>query len=208
MDILKIGELKNTSNMVVSDAITSLPHYVIGASLDENLYIDITSNNNWMNICIGMKDYLFCRNQVKMRTYVIGFDNLSLIEQKTAAMHFATEKENRDKVFTDAEQYSWWSNFMSFAKDARVRRWVEAKIHMAYVLPINDSIDLAKTTNELSYNFTEYGIEAYAIDGVTGLYDWLQSTGEYSGSTGFASKSYWNQGYEDKIIEIIRDGIY
>ena len=90
----------------------------------------------------------------------------------------------------------------------RKKRWHAAKGYISFTLPLADSIDLGKKTNELSNEYIIYGIEDYASDGVAGLFDWLENTNIYSGGTGYSGQTYWTQTDQDKMMSILRDGIY
>lgn len=210
--LLKIGEIK-TKPTTLNDG--GNPYYVFSGSIDTNLYEDITSNKNWMEIGKNNYDLLFCRNQVMSWTYAkttaIGqpFSGLTLEDQQWAAKVFAVDKTERESVYTENELLGFWKEFVHNAAIVRGKRWEEAKGLVSYKLSISDSIDLAKSTDSLSNEYITYGIEDYTIDGVDGLFNWLEGTGPtYSGGTGFESKSYYSTGLTQSIMTILRDGIY
>jgi hypothetical protein len=197
---MKIGKIINEPTMLVEAGQTSIAYYVIADTLDTNLYYDITSNMSWITIGRGFYDYLACRKQIMIRTATLGFDNLSLDEQKAASEHFAVGKASRDLVHSEAEQLVNWNIFVVESQRIRQERWVKAKGYISYQLAPVDSTDLALNTETLSKNFVEYGIEALAIDGVSGLYDWL--TDVYPG------KTYYNSTHKDNIMSILTTGTY
>jgi hypothetical protein len=205
MSILKIGQLTTKPSKLDQ---TTNPYWSFSGSLDTNIYTDITSNKNWMGVGQKHYDYLFCRNQVMMRTAVIGFSALTTEEKEIAAEHFAVGDTERSEVFTTQEQQTNWNEFILNAEKTRNKRWREAKGYISYNLPFIDSIDLGKKTNELSNEYIIYGIEDKDSDGVAGLFDWLENKHEYSGGTGFSGQTYWTQEHQDKIMSILRDGIY
>ena len=198
--MLKIGQrIQQIDVLIASDTYVD-PLYVVSETLDEAEYIDITSNLAWMTIGLSFYDYLACRKQVMYRTAVIGFGNLSLEEQKVASQYFAVSKENRDLVHTEAEQMAYWNIFVVNSKNIREERWVKAKGYISYLLSPADSTDMALNTETLSKNFVEYGIESLAIDGVSGIYDWLTDV--------FPTKAYYNETYKNNVLSILQTGTY
>lgn len=212
MGPLKIGELTIKPTMLTTGA-TSNQMFVFSGALDTNLYTDITSNKNWMNVGAQMYDYLFCRNQVMTWTAINsaalgGFSALTQTDKEVAACNYAVGATERASVYSDAELSSYWGDFIGKAKISRESRWVAAKAYISYILPMPDSIDLAKSTNSLSNEYKTYGIESFADDGTDGLFDWLENTNSFSGGTGYNGKSYWTQEHQDKMMEILKDGLY
>lgn len=201
MEILKIGKYKLIPTDTLSEiGLESIPNYVVGEVIDDNLYYDITSNENWMTIGLSFMDYLACRNQIKYRTAIIGFDNLPLSEQLIAAKNFVVVKSDRDKVLTEQEQVNEWEWFVIFSREQRLKRWDKAKAYISYVLTPAQSVEVALESESYSKNFIEYGIESLSIDGVTGLYDWLENN--------FILKSYFNETYKNNILSILQKGFY
>lgn len=205
MSLVRIGEitvkptkLNNTGN----------PYYSFSGTLDTNIYTDITSNKNWMEIGKTHYDFLYCRNQVMTWTAINGFNNLSQEEKEIASSIFAVGKTERDSIHTEEEQMLNWQDFIEQSQYAREKRWKAAKAYISYVLNPANGLDIAKSTNQLSDDYIIYGIEDQSSDGLPGLFDWLDNTSIYSGGTGFSGKSYWAQEYEDNILKILRDGIY
>lgn len=198
--MLKIGKIINEPTSLAEAGSPIVEYYVISENLDLNLYNDITSNEAWMTIGISFYDYLFCRKQVMYRTAAIGFANLSLEEKKYASEHFAVSKADRDTVHTEEEQLNNWEVFVQTSQRVRLERWVKAKGYISYHLNPVDSTDMALSTETLSKNFIEYGIESLAIDGVTGIYDWLEND--------YLNKSYYNETYKNNILLILQTGFY
>lgn len=176
------------------------PYYVFSGSLDTNIYQDITSNSNWISIGVKSYDYLFCRKQVMMWTSVNGFSGLTLGEKQIAIQNFTVGKSDRDTIYSDGEQKEFWEVFVENSQKARERRWKAAKAYISYLLTPADSTDLALATETLSKNYIEYGIESLAIDGVNGLHDWLENV--------YPSKGYYVEEHKNKIMDILKDGIY
>lgn len=195
--LLKIGK-RIQQQVLLSDILP--PEFVISDTIDTNVYTDVTSNQNWMSVGVNIYDYLFCRNQVKMLTYVTGFSAMTIEEKRVAATVFAVGSTERSEVFTIEENESNWSVFVEKSLNCRLERWNKAKSYISYLLPPIDSTDLALSTEALSKNYIEYGIESLAIDGVTGLYDWLEND--------FTLKSYYNETYKNNIISILQEGFY
>lgn len=197
--MLKIGKLKNIPTQLVEAGQTQ-QMYVVGETLDTDNYDDITSNVNWMTIGLDFGDYLACRYQVRVRTATVGFDNLSIEDQKCASEHFVVAKSDRDKVHTELEQKANWDIFVIFSREQRLKRWDKAKAYMSYVLSPAESLDVALGAEGYSKNYIEYGIESTAIDGVPGIYDWLE--------TDFAAKPYYNETYKNNVLSILQTGTY
>ena len=205
MSLIRIGEITDKPTRLTN---TGVPYYSFSGALDTNIYTDITSNKNWMEIGKTHYDFLFCRNQIMTWTAINGFNNLSQEEKEIASSNFAVGKTERDAVHTEQEQMDNWQSFIEQSQDARELRWKAAKAYISYVLSPINGLDIAKSTNTLSDDYIIYGIEDFASDGLPGLFDWLDGTSSYSGGTGFPGKPYWTQEYEDNILKILRDGIY
>ena len=144
------------------------------------------------------------------KTTAIGqpFSGLTLEDQQWAARVYAVGQTERESVFSEEELKGYWKDFIITANNTRKIRWEEAKSTVSFYLATADSIDLAKSTNSLSNEYVTYGIEEYAADGVDGIFDWVEGTAGFSGGTGFDAKSYYTTDLRDKIMEILRDGIY
>lgn len=209
--LLKIGEIIDKPTKL---NVGQNPYYVFSGSLDTNIYQDITSNKNWMEVGKNYYDYLFCRNQVMqwthVKTVVMGnpFSGLTQEDQEYAAMHYAVGQTERESVFPENKLKDFWKEFIITANKTRQKRWEEAKGMISFYLSITDSIDLAKSTNSLSNEYVTYGIEEYSADGVDGIFDWVESKAGFSGGTGFDTKSYYTTNLRDDIMIILRDGIY
>jgi hypothetical protein len=212
MSLIRIGQITTTPSKL---SVNNTQFYIFtGATFDDGKvepgksYTEITSNKNWMDIGSNYYDYLFCRNQVMIWTAVSGWGNLTTEEKEVAAKHFAVGPTERAEVYSNEELQNFWNDFIIIAEATRNTRWHEAKGYISYTLPLSDSIDLGKKTDTLSNEYLIYGIEDYTGDGVAGLFDWLGSTNIYSGGTGFNGQTYWTQTDEDKIMKILRDGLY
>lgn len=198
--MLKIGKIINEPTTLAEAGVQIIPYYVISEVLDTEVYQDITSNENWMNIGISFYDYLYCRKQVMYRTAVIGFNNLNTPEKECASKNFSVGKTDRSTVHSESEQLAYWEIFVEKSQKIRLERWVKAKGYISFHLEPVDSTDLAFSTETLSKNFVEYGIESLAIDGVSGLYDWLIDV--------YPTKTYYNETHKNNIMSILMEGYY
>jgi hypothetical protein len=217
MSLLRIGEIKIKPTKL-SD--TGRSYYIFtGATFDGpkgtvgDYYDEITSNESWMTIGVKHYDYSFCRNQVMTWTAVNSFSALTTEEQIVAATHFAVGDVERASVLTDEEQQLAWSELVQQTRKARQLRWDAAKAYISYTLDMPDSIDLGKSTTDLTNDYITYGVESFAEDGVNGLFDYLENTSDYAGSggnslDGYVEKPYWNQVDQDKMMDILRNGNY
>jgi hypothetical protein len=204
--MIKIGRRIEKQTTVATSDTVIVPYIVFSGTVNTEIYKDVTSNDSWIDIGTNHYDYLYCRNQIIIRTATIGFSGLTNdLERQVAARNFAVGSTDRLSVYTDTELKSFWSDFILKSEKTRLSRWLLAKDYISYVLPLSDSIDMAKTTNELSNEYVKYGIESLSEDGVDGLYDWVEGTGIYTGS-GFSTKSYWTQGHQDVIIGFLKNG--
>lgn len=208
----KIGRFKQSFEGIVAypdPKIIPDPYYVIAESIDESKYDDITNNFSWSTVGIGHKDYQFVRNQIMLRTAIVGFDNLPSLEEKQVASEFyAVGPNDRIKVHTLSEQESFWKDFVNNMQLSRAKRWEAARMHISFNFNITDSIAVSKDTKDLSYDYLTYGIESYALDGVVGLFDYLDGTYSYSAGTSFSSYTSWNQTIHNKINNTLKYGIY
>jgi len=199
MPSLKIGKLKQEQITISNYNEITNQYYAISETLDLDLYYDITSNISWMTIGRNFYDYGFCRNEIKILTNTIGFGNLKdLEEQKCASQYFVVSKINRDLVHTELDQEKNWGNLIVETKRNREERWSKAKSYISYILQPIYSTDLALSTETLSKNFIEYGVESIIKDNVTGLFDWLNDT--------YPTKTYFTQLHKDKLISILSIG--
>ena len=200
MELLKIGELKTKRTTLLSDGESYNPEFIVTNNLDTELYNDITSNVNWFRHGINYYDYLFCRKQIMFRTAIIGFSSMTQDDKVVASKVFAVGKSDRDTVHTENEQINNWDTFVLVSQKTRQQRWGKAKSYISYLLNPIDSTDLALSTETYSKNYIEYGIEALDIDGVNGLYDWLNND--------FTQKTYYNETYKNNILYILQYGFY
>lgn len=176
------------------------PIYQIKETLDAD-YFDITNVQHAFEIEELNKDFLYRRDIAIQHVITVGgFDNLEENCKTIAAKYFCVGKTDRDKVLTETQQEDNWSIFTQESEYARGLRWIKAKDFASYRLSIVDSTDLATSTLTLNTKFVEYGIESLAVDGVSGLFDWVKGEGEYSG-TGFTSKTYYTTELRDGIMD-------
>jgi len=208
--ILKIGKLrKNPMQLVTSIEQVADPYYIINEIIDETKYEDITSNLNWSTIGIGHKDYQFVRNQIALRTATIGFYQLpNNDERRIASEFFAVSYDDRKTINTDKEQELNWGSFVYNVQESRKKRWDAARLLLSYYFPREDSIRVSYETKNISDDYLVYGIESYELDGVVGLFDYLEGTYSYSATTSFSSVTSWNETIHNKVINIIKYGIY
>ena len=207
MEQLRIG-YRIEEQTVLADAGSTLPSlYEFGKTLSTNLYYDITSNYNWLNIGQTTYDFNFCRNQISILTSTAGWSGLTTEEKKVAAQVFVVDKPQRDEVLTENEQFNFWGDLVRNSQTSRFKRWEAAKNYISYNLsPINAS-DLGKSTSELCNDYINYNIITLVKDGISGLFDYLKGEGDFVGS-GFPSKAYWTQTLQEILLDILENGNY
>ena len=205
MSLIRIGEITIKPTKLNN---TGKPYYSFSGTLDTNIYTDITSNKNWMEIGKNYYDFIFCREQVMTWTAINGFSALTQQEKVIASTVFAVDKVDRDQVHTEEEQKLNWNEFVLNSQNAREKRWKVAKGYISYYLTPPDSWDIAQTTDQLSNDYIVYGIKENAVDGIDGLFDWIGNTSSYSGGTGFNGKSYYSDEYRDNLLDILKYGNY
>lgn len=205
MELLRIGEITIKPTKLNN---TGVPYYSFSGTLDTNIYTDITSNKNWLEIGSGNYDYIFCREQIMGWTAAIGFSGLTQEEKEIASMTFSVSKSDRDSVHTEKQQMEFWETLVSFSQNTREKRWKAAKSYISYYLTPPASWDIAQTTDKLSNDYIIYGIREYSTDGIDGLFDWIGNTSSYSGGTGFSGKAYYSDEYRDNLLNILKNGIY
>ena len=182
MEQLRIG-YRIEEQTVLADAGSTLPSlYEFGKTLRTNLYYDITSNYNWLNIGQTTYDFNFCRNQISILTSTAGWSGLTTEEKKVAAQVFVVDKQQRDEVLTENEQFNFWGDLVRNSQTSRFKRWEAAKNYISYNLsPINAS-DIGKSTSELCNDYINYNIITLVKDGISGLFDYLKGEGDFVGS--------------------------
>lgn len=207
MEQLRIG-YRIEEQTVLADAGSTLPSlYEFGKTLRTNLYYDITSNYNWLNIGQTTYDFNFCRNQISILTSTAGWSGLTTEEKKVAAQVFVVDKQQRDEVLTENEQFNFWGDLVRNSQTSRFKRWEAAKNYISYNLsPINAS-DIGKSTSELCNDYINYNIITLVKDGISGLFDYLKGEGDFVGS-GFPSKAYWTQTLQENLLDILENGNY
>jgi len=207
MEQLKIGEIKVKQTRLVSDGQVLPAYYEFSETLDLTTYNDITSNYNWFNIGPINYDFNFCRNQISLFTNSVVWSGLTIEEKKVASQVFVVDKQKRDEVLTENEQFIFWGDLVRNSQISRIKRWEAAKNYISYnITPINAS-DLGKSTSELCNDYINYNIITKVKDGISGLFDYLKGEGDFTGS-GFPSKPYWTQPLQDKLLDILENGNY
>ena len=154
------------------------------------------------------KDYLFQRTC--SMGYMTGsnktFSDLDDINKQYAAQNFIVSKEDRDTLYTDAEQESYWSIYITKAQEARQTRWNKVKSYVSYRLTKDQSNEIADDTIVLNEKYIYYGIESKALDNIDGLFDYVEGTAAYS-SSGFPSKPYYTTELRDGVMNFL-NGTY
>ena len=207
MEQLRIGYRIEEQTILAGEGSTLPSLYEFGKTLRTNLYYDITSNYNWLNIGQTTYDFNFCRNQISILTSTAGWSGLTTEEKKVAAQVFVVDKPQRDEVLTENEQFNFWGDLVRNSQTSRFKRWEAAKNYISYNLsPINAS-DLGKSTSELCNDYINYNIITLVKDGISGLFDYLKGEGDFVGS-GFPSKAYWTQTLQENLLDILENGNY
>jgi hypothetical protein len=184
-----------------------LPTFQMKEVLDPD-YLDITNVYHWFKLEELEKDFLYRRTQaISYIVSVGGFDNLDELNQSYAAKNYCVGPSDRIKLFTESEQEEYWYHFVINSEQCRKERWDKAKAFVSFRLSVTDSTDISLTTTQLNENYIKYGIESNSSDGNDGLIDWLESTGSYSGGTGFSSKTYYTEELKNGIIDRL-NGLY
>ena len=207
MEQLRIGYRIEDQTVLAGEGSTLPSLYEFGKTLRTNLYYDITSNYNWLNIGQTTYDFNFCRNQISILTSTAGWSGLTTEEKKVAAQVFVVDKPQRDEVLTENEQFNFWGDLVRNSQTSRFKRLEAAKNYISYNLsPINAS-DLGKSTSELCNDYINYNIITLVKDGISGLFDYLKGEGDFVGS-GFPSKAYWTQTLQENLLDILENGNY
>ena len=207
MEQLRIGYRIEEQTVLAGEGSTLPSLYEFGKTLRTNLYYDITSNYNWLNIGQTTYDFNFCRNQISILTSTAGWSGLTTEEKKVAAQVFVVDKPQRDEVLTENEQFNFWGDLVRNSQTSRFKRWEAAKNYISYNLsPINAS-DIGKSTSELCNDYINYNIITLVKDGISGLFDYLKGEGDFVGS-GFPSKAYWTQTLQENLLDILENGNY
>ena len=207
MEQLRIGYRIEDQTVLAGEGSTLPSLYEFGKTLRTNLYYDITSNYNWLNIGQTTYDFNFCRNQISILTSTAGWSGLTTEEKKVAAQVFVVNKQQRDEVLTENEQFNFWGDLVRNSQTSRFKRLEAAKNYISYNLsPINAS-DLGKSTSELCNDYINYNIITLVKDGISGLFDYLKGEGDFVGS-GFPSKAYWTQTLQENLLDILENGNY
>lgn len=210
---MKIGHLKSHDPDMVYDANSFTdPVYVFEESLDSAKYDDITSLANFERL--GKMHFDVKRVMTYMKAHVAGagFENLSEAEKTVACRYFLVENATVAQYLSETEMAEAWKTLNTETKAARQKRWDAVFDYVSLNLPKAYGFDLAFTADAmgLTGNYLTYGLESNEIDGVDGLWDYIEGTSGFAGSpgTGFPSKPYWTQALQDGIMAILRDGAY
>ena len=194
MSYLKIGKYygENENN----------PTYQIKETLDSD-YLDVSNVYHWFSLqeLLG-KDFLYYRTGAL--GHIVnngGFAALSDIDKELASKYFCVSKTDRDTIHNDETQESNWFDFVVNSETCRLGRWNKAKSFASFRLSPTDSTDLAITTALLNEKYIKYGVETLSVDGSSGLYDWVNGTGDYSDGSGFSSKLYYTLELKNGIID-------
>ena len=190
----------------------------IVSETDIENYEDITSIENWDKLCTFIdKDFLFIRQRMKdildvgnvdkNGDYSTYSDRMTFIEGQISSRYFLINKSKRDIYLSEQEQTFWWGLLVEKSQQSRSLRWEKAKTYISYKLDAQTSSDLAISTSELCNNYINYNIISKAKDDVSGLFDYLRGIEDYS-TTGYPSKTYWNQQDQDKLLDILENGNY
>jgi hypothetical protein len=192
---MKIGKLTGRQD---------LSEYQIKEILDLD-YVDITSVYHWFKIENLEKDFLYRRSMAMV--YIQskgGFDNLSDIDKAYAAKNYCVGPIDRNKLFNQSEQEEHWYHFVINSEKCRKERWDKAKSFASFRLSPSNSSDLAISTSSLNEKYIKYGIESVNDDNNDGLFDWLNSSANYSLGGGFSEKSYYSDELRDGIINKLK----
>jgi hypothetical protein len=208
---------KEIFNWTISDLNGNKPWIVSQSELPN--YADISSIENWDNLSNQIdKDYLFIRQRIKELvndfTYIdkngverTNSERLNLSDSVIASKYFLIPKSLRDNFLSEVDQQFWWKILVEKSQQSRQIRWEAAKTWISYNLPPVDSSDLAKSTTQLCNDYINYNIISKSKDGISGLFDYLTGVEDYS-NNGFPSKSYWQQYYQEKLMDILENGNY
>ncbi len=199
MSYIKIGKYYGTD--------ISASTYQFKEILD-NDYLDISSVVYWFEVGSDAGvDYLYQRDgAIGFISASGGFNSLSTDDKSAAASNFCVSKDDRDTIYTDAEQENFWSDFVDNSQEARRIRWNKSKSFISYRLAPSQSDEVANDTLTLNEKYVYYGIESYALNVIEGLFDYIQGTSTYSES-GFPSKSYYTASLETGVMNYL-NGTY
>tara|TARA_R100001480_G_scaffold33882_1_gene45533 strand:+ start:414 stop:1025 length:612 start_codon:yes stop_codon:yes gene_type:complete len=195
MGYLKIGKYYGTS--------TSASIYQYKETLDTD-YVDISTVEYWFTLRNETgKDYLYCRTgSMNYITNNGGFNGLTATDKAYAAQNFCVDKADRDTLYTDAEQETYWTTYISESQTARQNRWNRVKSYISYRLTKDQTNEIADDTIILNEKYIYYGIESKAIDNIDGLFDYVEGTSAYS-SSGFPSKSYYTVELKNQVMNLL-----
>lgn len=142
-------------------------------------------------------DYLFAREQIRILSDE-KFFKLDDTGKRLACQCFVVPAVTRSLYYTDDEQRDHWNYFVEQSIKCRETRWERGRSYAAYTLGINAGTQLGLDTHNIALEWRNYN--------TTKLFDWLQGTGDYSGS-GYPTTNYYTASVGNNILEILRDGI-
>lgn len=177
-------------------------------------YEDVTSSiSDWHSLGRKAgKDYKFIREKIKSLS--ADFNSLSDADKYTTSSYMLPDpfiSASNGHLGADFPRYL--SEWVSEGKSCREKRWEHAKLR-AFML-IVEAKEVLNTVlfDNLHDKYIE-GLESFAEDGVTGLFDYVEGSGDYSGG-GLQNSSFTpiNQGdtMGDVVIslmDILRNGNY
>ncbi len=183
------------------------PTYQFKEVLDKD-YLDISCVEYWFKIGeeAGV-DYIYQKEgAIGFISALGGFENLTEYDKPYAASNFCVGKDDRDTIYTDAEQENFWKEFINNSQEARKIRWNSSKSFISYRLTPSQSDEVANDTLLLNEKYVYYGIESKTTNNVDGLFDYIQGTSIYNES-GFPSKSYYTPSLENGVMNYL-NGTY
>jgi hypothetical protein len=128
-------------------------------------------------------DYKMFRDLLKVQVASEGFSNIGPFWQKVAATHFCVSSEDIDSVLTTEERLAAGEEFHRQSIAARSARFQKASTLVYNSLSKADAQEIVYeiTQFNLAYNYIQFGIEGTEQGDIDGLFDYLNSTGVFSG---------------------------
>lgn len=137
------------------------------------------------------KDYKRLRTELYTYVSSIGFSNLSEEEKKIAVKNFVVGKNDRDTVYTLAEQIEYGKIFHKKSTEAREQRFFKGIVELYNRLTYEQIQILVEETQHLVFKYINYGIEGTDVGDVEGLWDYIQAkTGTSFETTGLPTKNW------------------
>jgi hypothetical protein len=137
-------------------------------------------------------DYKNFRKYIMVYAATVGFDNLSAQGKSMVCKNFAVGKTQRDSLFTIEQQIKFGVTFhkqSTECRDDRVSK-VEAELYNR-LAPADAAVIIADVvSNNLKYNYVNFGIEGVVSGDPVGLFDYFNNTtGTPFENSGLKSKS-------------------